>query len=386
MAVSKREQLGWSVAAAVLALIAPLLRWKTSQPLLAGNEPYAIALTLESLGVSRELSIALLIILPALALGIAVWFANRLLARWSERREILLVAVLSPALFAAGSAAPFAALSLAFTGGGLALWNRRGQLLRVVSWALFALALSLFVAHLLVEPFGHTFAGTLVEFGGIESYSLFALICAVAGAVLVWKNKSRTYLATVATVVPVLLSFVFPAVTVFGTAGVAIAAGLGLAHLRKRRWVFPLVRTLTAILFLCGFLFSAVSAIKSITDASPRDTLAAELAPLRYTLPSGLVLSHPQNAAWIAYWTGQPAASVSPATLELLWRSRNIDTTTALLTQANVSSIIITADMRNGLVWTEEDGLLFLLHNSKIFKSLPGGDSVEAWTVQPETP
>jgi len=102
-------------------------------------------------------------------------------------------------------------------------------------------------------------------------------------------------------------------------------------------------------------------------------------------------LSHFSNSFWIQKIAERPTF-IDPTlknnplydplfnTTDIIFYSRNIDITTSLLNKNNITYIWIDKDMKNQKVWTKPDqGLLFLLENSKIFKKVYDRDSIEIW-------
>ena len=64
----------------------------------------------------------------------------------------------------------------------------------------------------------------------------------------------------------------------------------------------------------------------------------------------------------------------------MMFQSRNLKDTEALLNKYNIRYIFITQDMKEGLVWTDNNqGLLFLLKNGETFKKPYSSDKIEIW-------
>jgi hypothetical protein len=104
-----------------------------------------------------------------------------------------------------------------------------------------------------------------------------------------------------------------------------------------------------------------------------------------------VVLTHSTGGYWVQAIAGKkvllddmrlPPQVVNNS--ETLFQSRNLEQTRELLTEYNISHIVIDKDMRNGLVWSEpEQGILFLFRNNETFKRIHHNIDVEIWQVQP---
>jgi len=366
-----------------MAVALPLLfRWLAGQPLLGGTQAYELIALLARAGIPSPLAFGIIIAGSIAAIACSVALTEPFLRRHLKPSEIHLtlgLAVASPAILAT-LFFPLHALFILLLACAAGLFVKKKY---VTGLALFGLLL-LLVGVTVVSDGTRSPASALVELGGLDAYGLFMLIAACIGAWTLWENKARNYFITLAIVALVTLSLFFPTLMVFGSLAVALVAGIGLARLRKQRWTFSLVRTLTMLLFLCGILFAAVSSLSHMMHAPPDAGLASGLAELRFSLPQGAVLTYPGYAPWVQHWTGQPVVTLSDADLDFVWYSRNLDNTTRVLDSQQVASIIITPEMRSGLVWSEEEqGLLFLLSHSIKFKRIPSPSTAEAWAYVP---
>jgi hypothetical protein len=369
----KRESLTWGALGAIVPALPVILRALAGQPLAAGTESYVFAIP-----------VLLLTVASIIAMGASVLLAHRILRRFLgiwEMRTTLGLLVSAPAVLSSTMFPSHALFALMLT-VSVYLWLR-GSRSRILSVILFTALLVLVGLKVLMDG-TRSPALALVEFGGLNAYGIFTLIAAIMGAFVLWQNKARNYFITLAIVILVGCSFFLPTLMLFGSLAVVTVAGIGLARLRKRRWTFPLVQTLTLLLFLCGILFTAVTLLAQLVHAPPNAGLASGFAELRFTLPPGTVLSHPSYGPWLTYWSGHPLAVIPDDDLQAIWSSRNLKETTVLLKHYDISSIVVTSEMKNGLVWSgDEDGLLFLLTRSTTFKSVENASTVEAWAFVP---
>jgi hypothetical protein len=70
--------------------------------------------------------------------------------------------------------------------------------------------------------------------------------------------------------------------------------------------------------------------------------------------------------------------------LNTLFYSRILVDTQKIFKKYDIKYIYIDDSMKNGKVWSREDqGLLFLLKNSEIFKNIYNSQNIEVWEYRP---
>ena len=137
------------------------------------------------------------------------------------------------------------------------------------------------------------------------------------------------------------------------------------------KWESGLIKDLTVLLLICGLLFSGVSSANFLSEEGPDKELFDALS----NIPIGsVVLSHQFNGYWINY-AGMKTV-IGPFTnidnyderkedVKQLFESRDLSLVKSILDKYNVDYILITPDMRNGFIWSDdEEGVLFLLKYS----------------------
>lgn len=373
------KRFGWAGIAVLVTALPLLLRSATQQPLLGGTEAYMLAGYLTAIGIPPAAALTAIIVGTLAAIGFSMLLIEPLLREWPRERATALAFVIATPAVLASLSYPSHALFLLLLAGAFTLAFRKNT----GAIALFAVLLVL-VGLKVVTDGTRSPGDALVELGGLNAYGLFTLIASVVGLATLWENKARNYYITLAVLALIVLSFFFPTLMLFGSLAVAVAAGIGIARLRRQKWTYPLIRTLTLVLFLCGALFAAISAIFLIADSPPDAGLASGLSEVRFAMPQGNILTHPSYAPWVEHWTGQPVPQLPDDIYESLWTSRNLESTTRTLDQYAITSIIITPEMKQGLVWSgDEEGLLFLLSHSTKFKRVPSASTVEVWAYTP---
>jgi len=392
-----------------------------SDPLVAGGRPYL----LQPYHILIALSPSILsVVVPAVSALALVWILWCLLGAKGcpMRRRWLVVClfVLSPVFMLLGASS--SPLSLAVLVSIAVVWLAvRGRVWRsgivgallplidvwsavVVVLALFALrprrwgrvalvvgAGALVVAVVQLVLFGvPVFSGLQVyvaDTGASSGASVFGVALALIGVVAMWRSAARNVAGWS---LPVLVGALFvQSLVPFAVLALSVLGGYGAAWLVEREWSLRVVRQVSLIAVACGVLFSVLSFAVVLAHADPSAGLARGVERASLFL-SDVVLTHPSVAALVE---GQgrvvvvdalaaPRQASRLADVGRMFGSRSLEETSGLLSKWGVSSILVTDEMRQGLVWQgPEDGLLFVLGNNETFKSVYRGDGVEVWTV-----
>lgn len=247
--------------------------------------------------------------------------------------------------------------------------------------------LALFHPQVGLPPAVGLAAASLVELGGVDGLSVFRLALFLIGLALAWQaRRPALYLAVVAAVgaavlLPAFRALLAPVVATFGAHAVV--------WLARRRWQVGALQAWTLLLLGCAVLFGALSGVAALARAPPGAALVDALSYLHNSLPGERVLTEPENAAFVEFFTPRTAtrhetprpADLSDAEQRALYGLRVIDErTTTQLASAQVGYVLVTPAMRQGRVWrSERDGLLFLMSNSERFVLLSGQGGVELW-------
>jgi len=221
----------------------------------------------------------------------------------------------------------------------------------------------------------------VTDLGGFFGFSIFAILLAVLGLVIVWREKGRLYYVYLIMILVAVISFFYNYVVVYSNFIVAILAGIAFAALIRRKWELKLVRNLSIILLFCSILFSAVSYTVRISNEQPSSEIMDALDWINQNSNEGdVVFSHYTKGFWIQFQSGRHVvtddSSINSPELkgvlddsEIIFESWDIKETRNLLEKYNVSFVLITKDMYEGVVWEKpEQGLAYLLRNGETFK------------------
>lgn len=262
---------------------------------------------------------------------------------------------------------------------------------------LFAIALPAFLQNE-KSPFSKPvlFVQAVSDFGSAGGLSLFAWLLAIIGFMLLWQFKKKYYAAMIATGITIVVSLITPSAMAVAQILVAFLAGYALAFFAQMKWSFDDIRLLTVLVLVCGLLFSTLTQDLAIARGPPTKEIMDASIALGSLLPKNTaILSHPENGFWLEYWSGRqvfldgwpaktPDIAERWASAQAIWHAQDIMQARGLIYRNSIGAIVITKDMRDGLVWDlPEQDLLFLLRNNETFKNALHSSSVDIWTVNP---
>jgi hypothetical protein len=232
------------------------------------------------------------------------------------------------------------------------------------------------------------------DLGSKNGFGIFTLLLLLFGIIGTWhekytKNYSWIYLLMCSLIV---LTLFYPFYMPYLNFVVVIFAGLGFLYLFKMRWEFKIIKNFTILIIILGILFSGVSFVKIASYMPPSEELVQALEKIKQEYHQDIViLSHPDYGHIIKYFASRKVLIDSSqdfiedydyyaSVTNTIFQSRSLSEVSDLLTRYNIKLILITKEMKNGLVWERENkGLLFLLDNSDKFKPIYYTPNVEIW-------
>ena len=362
---------GRILSSVLLGLLAAYLFHRLAQVLFPRQDEQAIALLLFLinplfLSIFTGLSPYALAV-PAALLCLVFFYTSRFLP---VPLLVALVASLSPL---------FAALLLA-------LLILRHQPRRVaVASLLLALPASLLAAqpHLVL-------AGTkalIAEFGAPLGFSLIYVAFALFGGVVQWGQRRDRAPFFLFAALLLLAPFLEAARIAAGLLAIPFAARF-LSFLIRRRWRLRAAAGVTLLLTGCLLLFLLISHALVIASEEPTKRLVGTLAAL--PPDEGVLLGPPELAPIIEATTTHPAyvepgcGAAACGDVARLYTTQRLTEAEPLLRRHGIRYLLITKEMRQGLVWNrDEEGLLFLLKHSAKFSLLASDGEQEIWRYAP---
>jgi hypothetical protein len=144
------------------------------------------------------------------------------------------------------------------------------------------------------------------------------------------------------------------------------------------------LRTLTLFVIFLGLLFSAISYSTTHSKDNPSKELMAALS----SVEPGTILTAKEYSNWASFKHKTLLHSLVPQSEEqqndanAILFSNDLEKTKQLLNKNKVDYILITPEMKKGLVWGEENfGLAFIVNNNETFKRIPTDNSIELYRV-----
>jgi hypothetical protein len=236
----------------------------------------------------------------------------------------------------------------------------------------------------------------IADVSGGFGLSLFAWLLACIGLVLLWRFKRTYYAAMIATSVALVVALLLPSAVVTAHVIVSFLAGSAIGFFARMRWSFDDIRMLTLLVLVCGLLFSTLAHAMALAQGPPTRDMKTAMLAVKDVLPEhALVLAHPRDGFWVAYWSGKrvfldgwlsqiPHVNERWATAQAIWHAQEIAMLQPGLSKNKIDALVITQEMQKGLVWElPEEDLLFLLQNNETFKNVYRSSSVEVWAVLP---
>ena len=235
----------------------------------------------------------------------------------------------------------------------------------------------------------------LSDLGSYYGVSIFLIFFLFFGLNPLWKSKYKYIHIYLAFIIIIMLTIVNREFIVYSSFLIIYLASLGISYLVKSRWESETIRRLTIVLLIIGLLFSSYTSLISIKNSQPNNELFQALSDLRTQGVMGdVVFSHYKYGIFINSIANKknymdsnsgyaPNLKVRYQDMQTLFYTRSADQAKELINKYDIDYILITKEMKEGLVWNNRDeGLLFVVENSKEFRSVIKNDEVEVWKVR----
>jgi len=241
----------------------------------------------------------------------------------------------------------------------------------------------------------HSFYELFFDFGGTYGLSIFLLFLAFFGLTKLWAEKYKHlfyYLFFVLSILIIALNIKY---LIYFNLILCILAALGLRHIYQLKWSSKLIRNLTVMLLIIGVLFSGLSFLIENSKKDVDDNLYDALMFLKSrTSPRGVIFSHEKYGIYINTisqrknfidfnYAYAPRLDLRLFYLDKIYYSRDLTKVLDIFKEFRVSHILITPEMKDGLVWnTNNNGLLFLLKNNPDnFNLIYNNNGYEIWGI-----
>ena len=235
----------------------------------------------------------------------------------------------------------------------------------------------------------------LTELGGIYGLSLFLIFFIFFGINYLWKEKYKNLNSYVMIILVIVFSILNKGFIVYSSLFLFYIASLGFNYLIDSKWESEKIRKLTIIFLVIGLLFSSYNFLMDLKDSQPtRSTLDALTKLEEQGTGFDIVFSHYKYGILINSISNKRNFMDTNfayssnfrnkyGDMQTIFYTRDADITKSLLNKYNIKYLLITKEMKEGLVWNNRDeGLLFVLENTQEFRKIIFNDEVEVWRIR----
>tara|TARA_Y100000310_G_C20520416_1_gene733373 strand:+ start:210 stop:986 length:777 start_codon:yes stop_codon:yes gene_type:complete len=246
-----------------------------------------------------------------------------------------------------------------------------------------------------LDIIGYKFYSLFFDFGGTFGLSIFLLFLAFFGLVGLWQKKYRNlnyYLLFILSIFFLILNIKY---LIYFNLILCVLGAFGLRYIYKLKWNSFLIRNLTIVLLIGGIIFSGVSFLTENSKLDPDEELYESLMFLKNRAsPRNVILSHEKYGSYINSipsrknfidfnYAHAPRLDLRLFYLDKIFYSRDLTNTLKGFREFKITLILITPEMKNGLVWnTDNEGLLYLLKNNPdYFNMIYNENGFEIWRI-----
>jgi len=232
-------------------------------------------------------------------------------------------------------------------------------------------------------------------FGGEYGLSIFLVFLSFFGMFYLWREKYKNlfyYLFILLSIVMLIFSLNY---MIYFTMILSILGAYGLKYLYKLKWDSIMIRNITAIILVVGVIFSGALSLINNSEIDPDEGLYNTLIFIKdNSNPRDVILSHEKYGVYINSISSRknfldanrdyaPRSKLRFYYLERLFNDKDLSNTLRIFNEFKISHILITFEMKNGLVWTSRNqGLLYLLdRNPEYFRLVYDEYGFEVWRI-----
>lgn len=239
------------------------------------------------------------------------------------------------------------------------------------------------------------FTEYIADFGANIGIGIFSLVLAFLGFLISWKDKSQNAIIYMSIAVLAFMSLFNSLYVVFVDLGIAFFSGYGLFYLYNRKWASENLKNYVLVLILCTLIFTSGSYIKRISESGPYHEEVLSLEWLSEQ-EEGLVLSDYRYGFLIRkfssfepytdmdYYSSSDKSRIRRT--DYIFQSRELEDISAFLGNNNIKYIWISAEMKDEIWASSEDGILLILQNSRHFERIYNFKGVEIWKYDSTEP
>lgn len=229
------------------------------------------------------------------------------------------------------------------------------------------------------------------DFGAKYGISIALSILGLIGLVVIWKREPLAkYLfmfSAILCIIKISEGLFFANIIMIYLASKAVMAFI------EEKWHNAWLKQISILLIFCSILFSGISYAKATFEDNMSDPdLMKTLEWIRQKTPeNSTVLSYSEYSYVIKFYSSRKVIVESEFSsidkpnpklqdIDKMFKSRNVNTTAEILSKYSVDYILITKEMKTGLIWNKDDeGLLFVMTNSDLFSKTFSTNNTELW-------
>src|SRR3989344_145911 len=272
------------------------------------------------------------------------------------------------------------------------------KLKRFVPYA-FIILLVLFLNNQFVgfglDIINYQFRQLFFAFGGEYGLSIFLIFLSVFGLGSLWQKKYQNLIYYMFFLISIFFLILNIRYLIYINLILCILGAFGLRYIYKLKWTSALIRNLTVILLIGGVIFSGVSFLTDNVKQNPSKGLVDSLDFIGGRIsPRDVVLSHEDYGIYINSISKKknfidfnrayaPRLKERLFSLDKVFYSRSLTTTLNIFNEFKINHILITPEMKNGLVWNRgNEGLLYVLDkNPDYFSRMYNEGGYEVWMM-----
>ncbi|MFT4303275.1 MAG: hypothetical protein ACMXYG_01810 [Candidatus Woesearchaeota archaeon] len=229
----------------------------------------------------------------------------------------------------------------------------------------------------------------LVDFGSMYGISLFLFLMAIAWIIFNENNKFEKYIYTIIIIIGFISFSTFLFILNIAT---IYLASLSINWLINKKWESNLLKNLSLVLILCSIIFSGISFYKYNIDN--RIDIIEGLEWIKdNTKPETLILTHPNYGYQIKFHSERRIfldndlhlienGMEKIRELDEFFKTRNKNNAIDFVNKYNITTILITNEMLQGIVWSRDnEGLMFVMNNNPEFSKIYENENLQIWKL-----
>lgn len=233
------------------------------------------------------------------------------------------------------------------------------------------------------------------DLGSQFGISIFVIFLSAFGLNYLWKSKYKYLRVYLMLILFIIFTLYIPSLIIYFNILLSLFSSLGLVYLLRSRWESEKIRKLTMWLLIAGLIFSTITFVNQLTLQQPNQNLYNSLIFLKgYNSQKEVVFSHYSYGVLInsisdkknvldSKFLYAPKLKERYKDYETLLYTRNANIAHDIIKKYKIKYIVVTKEMKEGLVWNQkEEGLLFLLNSVNIYKRIYYNDEVEVWRIK----